>query len=671
MGKGLSFLACFGLLVAGTVAVADETSNSVSASTEICSVAVSGSGVKTYRAAAPSKNDNAEIQCAIDRAVHDLQTGDAQSATILLQPNARYNLTPIPHYYSALSIKTSDLTKQTFANLTFNGQGATLVLAPTTAGIYVNGCESCLLENFTIRTDPSPMVEGKLVSATPSSLDVRVTRGAVFTAPEGYRSIVGKNARVAILHAADEDAFPSRYRFPARAPVVLMLSASNPLPNIVRILYERSLLPPSLPTTTVVSLINPPLSPTKQAAMTQVLSAAAIIRKRYPQFGPQFFTGGTVAALFLEQNKGIAVRHVRISDYPGQAIHAGFNRGELAFDDISITPGSSGGFRSVGAAGIAALNNQTGPRIMNSLIQNVGDDAIALGNLPFFALRATGSIVDLSAPRSLIQSISVTPGDRFYVIDAANGRNFGIFRAITASPFFISERNYGYRVEFDKELPPAISLQDADPAVFINLDQANSGAVIRDNLIIGGERNGLMVSSSATVEHNIFISLGLWAIQYIPFIIRTNKLASGLWSDFGPVTIRNNAVIDVPLGLLRLSGTGASQNYGVELKGLTVSNNIVIAASNSYVPFYAAHLDNASSMPIGANKNTLIVPDVVKRDSGVQFVTGKGNPDAWRNAFPIVVKKSRSELWDLKCQTISASLVWKSLLQTAAPGACP
>lgn len=672
LGKPLVFFGSHCLLLMAMAAVAD-AATPAQPSPPLCTAAVSGSDAKTYQVAGPSGNDNAQIQCAIDQAISDLQTGVTQSAMILLQPNARYRLEPPPRYYNALSIKTSDLTKRNFSKLTFNGQGATLSLAPTAAGLYVNGCEDCTLENFTLQTEPSPMVEGTLVSSTSSSLDIRVTKGEVFTVPQGYRPIIGKNARAAIFQIADNAAFPTRQRFPASVPLVRMLSASNPSPGIIRVEYDSKWqAPPAPPEATVVSLVKPPLDAGKAAAMADVLRAAAVTRRDHPDYGPVFFTGSAVAALFVEQNKNLTVRNLRISDFPGQGIHAEFNRGQLVFDGIRIVPGRPGGLRSIGADGFMAKNNQTGPRITNSLIQNVGDDAIALANLSFFARHAKANVADLFSERTILHSITISPGDRFNVIDSATGRGFGTFTVVAAKAFAANERNYGYRVTFDRELPAEVERQDAssNPIRFINLDQANKDAVVRDNLIMGSERNGVVVSSSATVENNLFVGLALRAIGYIPFLVKF-QVASGMWGDFGPVTIRNNSVIDVAQGLLRMNNTGAPRNYGVKPGGVTVTNNTVIAATNNYAPFYAVHIDNTDSVSTTAGGNTLIVPDTINRSTAVQFMAGNGAPDAWKDAFPVLLRKPEGALWDLKCQTVSSSPVWKSLMKAAVPDACP
>jgi hypothetical protein len=37
----------------------------------------------------------------------------------------------------------------------------------------------------------------------------------------------------------------------------------------------------------------------------------------------------------------------------------------------------------------------------------------------------------------------------------------------------------------------------------------------------------------------------------------------------------------------------------------------------------------------------------------------------------MLLRKPEGALWDLKCQTVSSSPVWKSLMKAAVPDACP
>lgn len=635
-----------------------------------CSAVVSGAGIKTYQVGPPAGNDNAQIQCAVDAAINDLQMGSADSATVLLQPNATYHLEALPNFYDALSIKTSDLKKRTFANLTLNGQNSTLTLDPTTAGIYVNGCQNCALENFTLRTIPSPMSEGSLIAATATSADIKITKGTAFSVAQDYRPIIGKNARVAIFRVSDDQAFPTRYRFPSRAPYALVTSAANPSSDVVRIFSGDSQLLPALPiNVTHASLIAPPLDAAKSTAMADVLARAAVIRQEHPEFGPQFFTGNSVAALCVEQNTNLAVRNVLISDFAGQGIHASYNRGPLLFDRIQVVPGVRTGVRSVGAAGIAARNNQVGPAITNSVVLNSGDDAIDTSNPPLIARQVQGNSVDLVAAGMLIQSISITAGDRFDLIDTTTGNSLGRFTATNATPFFLNRNAYGYRVTFNPPVPAGIITQGSkNPTTFVNLDQINSGAVIRGNLVMGGQRSGLIISSSATVEHNAFIGMGLWAIQYLPVVVRAQW--NGLWSDFGAVTIADNTAIDIPLGLLRTSKTGASASYGVQFRGLTVTGNTVIAPTNIEGRYGAIYLNNPGLVPIVASGNTLVVSNEIGAANSSQPIIGRDNTAAWKNAFETHIATGSDDLWRAKCAKIAVSTMWVSAVKEAAPGAC-
>ena len=636
-----------------------------------CRTTVTGTIAKNYEVPPPSQNDNAEIQCAIDAAVKDLQNGAAQSATVSLQPNVAYHLGDRPDFYNALRIKTNDLTRRTFANFTFDGKGATLLLDPTTTGIYINGCRRCVLENFTLRTMPSPMSEGKLVSATSSSADIRLENGQAFSVPSDYRPIIGKNARVAIFRVQDQQAFPTRFRFPARAPLVLMTSATSAAAGHVRIAFRDSSLAPALPPEhTVVSLIKPPLDAAKRAAMGEVVRTAAALRRKHPEYGPQFFTGNFVAALSAEQNDGLSIRNITISDFAGQGINAGSNRGPLVIDRVKIVPHSPGGLRSVGAAAIAARNNQLGPMITNSIIVNPGDDAIDLTNPASVAKRVLADTADLITPGALIRSSSVTAGDRFNVIDTVSGHNFGIYVVTSATPLVMGLQGYGYRVKFNVPLPAAItSASSESSATFVNLDQSNSGAVIHGNLIMGGERNGIIISSSGTVENNAFVGLGLWGIQYLPVAVRV-KARAGVWSDFGPVKIADNIAIDNAAGFLRLAKSGTTRSYRVKIGGLRVTGNAVIAPAAEAAHYKAVVLSSAIPVPTAASGNILAIP--AEKEVGAQFryVGGRQGIAAWTDAFAVNPTNAPEELWRAKCQAIAKTPLWAAAIAAAAPTAC-
>jgi len=642
-----------------------------------CSAVVTGSGVKSYQVGTPSGDDNIQIQCAIDEAIQDLQTGTAQSATVLLQPGATYHLAPLPRYYDALSIKTSDLAKHAFANLTFNGQGATLALAPTTTGIYVNGCQDCTLENFTVLTRPNPFSHGVVTQRTDTSVDVRLRGGALFSA-SSYDTVVGKNAENVIFRIPDAQAFPTSLKFPSKRPYVNPAASAGNSAGTEHVVFEAGAntnLLQTLPLgSAVASLVNPPVDAAKTAAMKDVRNAAAAQRQLHPEYGPLFFTGAFVSALFLEQNTGMTVRNVTISDFAGTAINAPYNRGALTFDRIRIVPGSSGGLMSVSAGGIIARNNQQGPLITNSAVIYNGDDAVNTASLPINAVSASGNSADLVNSNSvLLNSITITTGDRIRIINVGAGTNLGTYTVTSAQPYYISATNYGYHVTFASALPAGIVLKGAGTATaFVNLDQANASGRISDNLIMGTERNGIYMGSSATISNNLFIGLGLWAVQYLPFFGPSSQIPSGVWGDLGPVTVTGNMAIDVPFGLIHTSPANISAGSVLHPGRFTVTGNTVLMQNSPVTKSYVINLENTGFfIPTSASGNTIVAPASDTRSSGAEFVNAASgvNASAWNNAFPTIRKRDATALWNAKCAALAASS-WQSVIDSIAQTAC-
>jgi hypothetical protein len=636
--------------------------------------ALPGPGAKTYQVGAPatSGSDNAQIQRTINAAISDLQAGKVQSAAILLQPHATYHLSSLPDFYDALKISTYGLPKraepdmsQLYANLVFDGRGATLALAPTTAGIYMSGCRNCTVENITIVTSPDPMVSGIVtaVNLADRNLDLALASGAPFTLSAGYSSatIVGKNKAAAVLRVPDAEAFPDRTKFVSFIPM-LEVATADPLS------YQHERLDFAAFNAAVLSRLrlgqatvaswNPGLDPAKALylwgpggrILPPVMVAAAPVRQRYPQYPWTFFTGRGVSALFFEQNTGLTVRNITIYDFPGVGIHAQGNRGSLTFDHIRILAKAPS---LLGAAsdGMDLGGNQYGPKVTNSVIQNTEDDQLSLiGPAPFVSIaKVSGASAQLSNSFYALAAQTVLPGDHFRLVDSATGNSLGSYTVVSVAPLYLekSQAN-GLKVTFDKMLPAAAADRST---VFVDLDQVDRGADIENNLFIGGARNGVLVSSSATIKNNLFIGLGLRAVAYNSFAPPIPGVApGGNWGDFGPIDVTSNTVID-DWKFLEIPNLVRASDYVVPAASVKVTGNSIFRPHS-----HAFTLTNQYPLNIVASANAIFASTRDPRQSVGDFVFTVGNA-ASTGGGAFLQRFDPGTLWNRECAAAKAWLI--------------
>jgi hypothetical protein len=628
-------------------------------------------GARTYQVGAPARSgsDNAQIQSTIDDAIADLQAGKARSAAILLQPNATYHLSSSPTFYDALKISTyglpkrpvADMSRQ-YANLFFNGRGATLSLSGTTAGIYMNGCQDCVVENLTIVTDPDPMVGGVVtaVSLADRTADAALVAGATFSLPAGYSRgvIVGKNNAAAMFRVPEARAFPDHYKLVSFIPY-LAVAAADPVSGRTQrfgfTTFNTGILSRLPAGKATLSSWNPGLDPAKALylwgpgghVLPQAILAAAPTRQRYPQYPWTFFTGRGISALYFEQNTGLTVRNITIYDFPGVGIHAQGNRGALTFDRIRILAKSP---LLLGAAsdGMDLEGNQRGPRVTNSVIQNTADDELNIYSpAPFVSAgRVTGASAQLSYSFYALAAQTVLPGDRFRILDSATGNSLGSYTAISVAPLCLAKSQANaFSVTFDKVLPAAA----ADPSTaFVDLDQVGSGADIENNLFVGGERNGIVVSSSATIKNNLFVGLGLRAVSYAPFAPQIpGMFPRGIWGDFGLVDVAANTSID-NWKFLEIANLRNAGDYAVPTASIRVTGNAIY---RSYEHTFT--LTNRFPLNIVASGNAIFTSTDDRRQTVDDFLVTVGGA-ASAPLGTSLQRVDRDTLWNSECAAAKA-----------------
>jgi hypothetical protein len=634
-----------------------------------------GVGDEIFQVGAPTRSgdDNGQMQRAIDDAIAALQQGKARSAAIRLQPNATYHLGSLPNFYDALKISTYDLPKRAvsdmsrqYANLVFDGRGATLSLSRTTSGIYMNGCKDCVVENFTLVINPDPMVGGiaTAVDLANHTVDVALAAGVPFSLPADYdrATIVGKTKTGAVFRIPAADSFPDHYKFVSFAPHPhLTVASADPLSGDnekFSFTAENAAILSRLPLgKATVSGWNPGLDRAKALylwgpgghALPPAIIAAASIRQRYPQYPWTFFTGIRISALYFEQNTDLTVRNITIYDFPGVGIHAQGNRGTLTFDRIRILAKSPS---LLGAAsdGMDLEGNQYGPKVTNSVFQNTFDDQLSLYSpAPFVSIgRVSGASVRLSYSFYALAAQTVLPGDRFRLLDSATGNSLGSYTVVSVAPLCVAKSQANaFNVTFDKILPTAA---DDPSTIFVDLDQVGSGADIEHNLFIGGERNGIVLSSSATIKNNLFVGLGLRAIGYNPFVPPIpGFVPHGAWGDFGPVDIAGNTAID-DWKFLEIPNLGHAGGYAVPAASIKLVGNAIYRPHS-----HAFDVANRYPLNIMASGNTIISSTKDPRQAIGDFLSMAGNAAA-APAGASLERFDQNALWNSECAAAKAWL---------------
>jgi hypothetical protein len=623
---------------------------------------------KTYDIGAPSKIDDTNtIQSAIDQAILDVQSGKANGATIRFQVGATYHLKGRRDNFDAIVLKTKNIEKLAIGCITIDGRGATLSLAPTTNAFYVYGCINCTIENIRIQADPTPLVEGSLISANTAgngSIEMQVEHGTATPVPPNYaRAVaVGNYAAISIFHSRDSVGFPRHLSYAEQPPFLSIDSISIPSTGKLEINYAGmrsgarvrqtpAILSRLAPGATVVTAVDPVLDAEKNATLTAVDASAETLaaRTRQPALTARFFTGGRLPAFLVESCNSFSLRNVTISGVGGAGLFLTGNRGPLILDAISIIPRTPDGLLSIGSDGIDAHNNEYGPTLRNSRIEYTADDALNLVSFPFWAQSASGNSAVLSMdPR--LAAAPVVAGDRFLVLDTLSGRRLGEFTVKEVSSVFDREAGTQYRVAFDRALPEIRAAGGESPTTFLNLNMLNHNAVVENNLFMGGQRNGILMTSSATIARNTFIGLGLHAVHYLG-LLRPNPglfQPRGIWGDFGPVSLINNTVVDTMLGLLQQGGGRYDSGFHPTFDGLTVHDNTVLGPRQRI-----AEIMPDFNAPVLADHNQVVVgdTDALPADQARQRLnTAQSGPLRFETKH-----LSDDALWKAKCQ---ATATW-------------
>jgi hypothetical protein len=622
---------------------------------------------KTYDIGAPSRTDDTSaIQLVVDQAISDVQSGKSNAATIRFQAGATYHLKGRRDNFDAILLKTKDTEKLAIGCITIDGRGATLSLAPTTNAFYVFGCINCTIENVRVQADPTPLVEGRLLSASAvgnGSIEMQVERGTATPVPPDYaRSVsAGSSAAISIFHSRDQLAFPHHLSYVEQPPFLAIDSISVPSAGTLQINFagKRSgtrarqtpvILSRLEPQSTEVAAVDPVLDTEKNVALAAVDTAPETLaaRTRQPALTARFFTGGRFPTFLVESSTSFSLHNVTISGVAGAGLFLVGNRGRLILDAVSIIPRTPTGLLSIGGDGIDAHNNEYGPTLRNSRIEYTGDDALNMVSFPYWAKSVSGTEAVL-AMDSRLAAAPVTPGDRFLVLDTQSGRRLGQFTVKTATALFTREDGTQYRVAFDKPLPDIRPAGRESPTTFLDLDMLNRNAVVENNLFMGGQRNGILMTSSATIARNTFVGLGLNAVHYLG-LLRPNPglfQPRGVWGDFGAVSVINNTVVDSMLGLLQQGGGRNDNGFRPEFDRLTVHDNTVLGPRQRIAEIMADF-----PAPVLADHNQVIVGDT----DALPAEQAKQRLNA-AQAGPLRFETKRMSddaLWKAKCQATAA-----------------
>jgi len=594
-----------------------------------------GGNAQRYPIGRPSGSDDGPaIRQTIGQAIADLASGKIESADIEFEAGATYQLGGQEDNYDAINIKTTDLSKSEIKCLTMSGNGATLLLDPSSRGIYIGGCTDCVLKNFSITSARTFSSQGMLVAtgaadgyayadvdvANPFPLDKQFTY-------ETTKNRATAIALTAVFHRYLAEALPYRltYQIEDKAPwqlppylridhMMVIGRVAGEGSRVIRVFFD-SRGPGSTWALRELSSLRPgktivefkadfPESEAQRSLITAALNSGmqSPFAKEHPMNATtSFFVGAPSSGIFAELNRNLLLYNIRLSDIEGIGIFLSSNMGPVTIDGVRIVPKFPGHLLSSGADGIHMVNNREGATIRNSTIENTTDDMLNFSGEPYYAIDFDGTTVtlDVSVPTPVL------PGDRFLVFNRS-GQEVGEYNVIAAKalPPRPSGRN-GYVVTFEK-IPPNLPAYLNGGYIFVNLDMANAHPLVENNMFVDGSRDGIIIRGGGTIQNNLFLNLGQTAVLHSTEDPRLSP-PRGKWGDLEALTIEGNTVIDTIFGLLNDGRGSGGSNF--KYKGVQVLNNIIMGAMN----FAVKRFNENTIDPVTANGNRIQLADTDPR----------------------------------------------------------